>query len=518
MTRTRRSLYTIGAAYLNTSIGLISGLVATPLLLEWLGKDRVGLTRMAVEWFGYAALIGLGLDGALSVRYAKAASDGDRPAMLALIRGGVRAYFLVSLGSMLWIGLLYAFAPLAFNLTSSNLPAEFRATLSEELHAGLLIVMLGQLGLIFAAFRPLADAEQRGYVTNLCLAFGTFVGMVLSIGLAYSHGGLAGQLAALTAMTVIGTVLIACNGLRRYPEVLRHPFGSFAGGLRATFGIMLIYQICSRVSFLSDCIIIGQVIGVEAVAPFSTTQRLLLLLQTIVFVIGGATWSALANLYHGGQYEMFHHRLVQLTRLVAVIACAAAVPAAVWNRQFVLSWVGDPTLYVGDPLSYLTAATVAIQCVLALWGWPITTMGHVRKALPYFLIGLVVNLSVSITATYWLGYIGPTIGTLVNLIAVALWWCPLVLERQLGTPARRLLLAAARPWLLAIPYGVLLALVASQVELTDYLSGRIVRMLTIAAIIGVSGVGYIALAFAVVVPAADRREWLGRFRNRRAAS
>jgi hypothetical protein len=139
--------------------------------------------------------------------------------------------------------------------------------------------------------------------------------------------------------------------------------------------------------------------------------------------------------------------------------------------------------------------------------------GRVRKVVPYLLVGLVVNLSISLAASYWLGSYGPPLASLVNLSCIVLWWCPLVVQREFGTSMRKLLAAAAGPWLLAVPYAALWALIASQVDLQALLPGRIARLGVIGGLIGLGAAGYFLLALALVVPAADRREWLGRWRR-----
>src|SRR5205814_4237953 len=119
----------------------------------------------------------------------------------------------------------------------------------------------------------------------------------------------------------------------------------------------------------------------------------------------------------------------------------------------------------GEWMSFLSAAVSILLCVISVWGWPLITTGRVKKILSYFVLAAVVNLVVSIAATYWLGPIGPPIGGLANLAGIALWCLPRIVEREFGTSRWKLLAAAAWPWLLAVPYTALWALVAAQVDL-----------------------------------------------------
>lgn len=508
MTRTRRSIYSLMAMYLNTGVALVAGIVATPLLFDWLGDERLGIVRMGQQWLGYALLISMGLDGALSVHFAKAAAEGVRESMLRTLRGGLRAYFAVTLGSMAWVGILWLLAPWFFNLETSPLLPELRTAL--------IVAAVGQFAVMLSAFKPLAEAQQRGYIAYLAGAAGWTVATIASLAFAYNGGGLPGQFAALACAPLVTGLLLAVDAVRRYPELLKHPGGDSIHQIGSFNGPMLLYQVCSRLSFLSDAIIVGLILGPLAVAPFTTTQSLIMLIQAVILGIGNATWGALAHLHHTGQHEAFSHRLVQLTRFVSILACAGIVPAATWNQTFVLAWVKQPQRFAGETLTLLTAAAAILMCVNATWGWPLITLGHVKRLLRVLLAGTVLNLGVSVACTFAFGSTGTPLGSLANQVLVIFVGYAWLLHSIFGTPMRKLMSAAAGPWLLAVPYAVGLHVLAAELDLETWFPKRIVRMGSVAGLIAVFGSLYILLALYTVMPAADRREWLNRFLKRPA--
>lgn len=514
MTRTRRSFYAVAASYLHTGVALISGLVATPLLLDWLGEHRLGLFRTGQQWLGYALLIGVGLDAGLAVHFARASAAQDRTATAAIFRAGVRAYFQVVLGSMLWCGILIAFAAPLFNL--DQLPEATRAGLQQELKYGLVIALAGQSALLFSAFKPMTEADQRGYVTNICQALAALLSLGVSLLLASRGGGLVGQFFAFALTPATLGLLLGLHAVKRHPKLLCKPDGEPFRGIRSFDPAMLFVQACGRMSFISDSIVIALVMGPLMVVPYTVTVALAGLLGVVVNGIGNSTWAALANLHNSGLHDAFSHRLVQLTRFVSVFACALLVPVIAWNRDFVLAWVKEPGRYAGDALSTLVALSAILMATLTLWSWPLLMTGRVRKALPYFAVGLAVNLGVSVLATYWLGPVGPPLGAIANLGGIALWWCPRVIEREFGTSRWKLLGAAAGPWLLAVPYAVMLVCLAPQIALDSWFPLRIVRLSAIGVLLGLSALAYFAASWCFVMPAADRREWLNRLRKRTA--
>ena len=71
-------------------------MVSTPLLLGWLGEERLGAVRTATDLFGYLTLLELGLGGSLGPLLARALARGDRRALHHTMAAGTRAYLLLT--------------------------------------------------------------------------------------------------------------------------------------------------------------------------------------------------------------------------------------------------------------------------------------------------------------------------------------------------------------------------------------------------------------------------------------
>jgi O-antigen/teichoic acid export membrane protein len=503
MTPGRRSVVTYAAATANAVVGLLLGLAATPLLLRWLGPDRLGLYRAATEWVGYVALLDLGVGGAVVIVLAKAVGAGDRAEVTAAVAAGGRAYLRVAGLAALGVGALIAVAP----LLARDLPAD----LTGELRWGLLFALLTQLWLPLGVFRPLAEARQDGFRVHLALFVQTLTTAGLAIALAAAGGGLAGQFAAGFAGVGVFHLLLTRYGLRAYPELAR-PAGWRAAGepVRAFDRDVLMYHAAGRVSLLSDAIIVALLLGPAAVVAFTVTQRLLLAASGQVLAVGGAAWAALSALHHRGQRETFNRRLVELTRATGVLAFAAVGPVAVFNRPFVAAWVGEK-YYAGDLLTAVTAVGMWLHGLVAVWLWPLSTAGHIRPAARLMLAVAAVNLAVSVGGTWALGPVGPALGTLAGFAGVGVWWAPRLLRAHFGTSPRRLAGAVAGPAAVAIPYlGGLLVLATAVADLWPM--GRWAKLTTVTGCTALGAVGYLGLAWVAVLTKEDRAVWKARLR------
>jgi len=495
---------TFGASLLATGSGVVLGFVSTPFLLRWLGDDRVGTFRAAVEWVAYLTLLDFGVAGAVQVTLARALGTDDRAAIAATVRAaarvGVRLAVITALGTI------------GFAIAGPYLVRGLSTELAWELRIGLLLGLVGLAWAPLIAFRPLAEAGQRGYVVQAALVLQSWVTTGLTLGLAAAGAGLPGQFLAIALGNGVGVVLLAWDGLRRYPEILVRPSAMVA--IPVTFSwMMFVFHLMSRLAGLSDCIVVGLVIGPAAVVVFTVTQRLLLLVDTQILALGGAAWAALAELYYRGENVQFNHRLTQLTRWTGVLCVGLVIPAAAFTPIFVRLWVGV-SRFGGDLLTGWTAGYVWVHGLVSLWGWPLVTTGRLRIVMPLILAGTITNVTVSIICTFWFGVAGPAIGSAVTFAFFYSWGLPLLLRREFGTPLRPLASAVIRPALFGIPLAVGLIVALAEFPVDKLVVPIWGKWFILAGAMAAVATLYFALAWFLVLPFGDRHELRSRIFRR----
>ena len=500
---------TLAAGAATSVLTAAIAMLTTPILLRWLGTERFGVFRVAIDWFGYVGLLEFGVGGALQALLAQAFGRDDRAGVAAVVKAGTKAYLLTGgLMAAAAAGLVFA------------LPALVRAPpdLAGELRAGCWVYLLVYAWLPLAAFRPLAEAGQRGYVVNLFLAAQVVVVAAASVALAAAGWGLVGQFLALVLGGSVFAVGLAWAGVRRFPEILLPgtPDDRIGRSVWRLSWPNLLWNLSGRVGLLSDNILLVGFLGPAAATPFILTQRLITMASVQVQAVGGATWAGLVELHHRGDKEGFVRGLIQVTRLTSTLGAGLLLPIAVWNRDLIGLWVG-PDQYAGPAVTWLAAGNAWGLAVLGLWAWPLTGTGQTRAVLPIIALGAAVNLIVSTAATAAFGQPGPLVGTALSFALVNWWGLLLTLRRQFGIPPRSLVRAAAGPALVAAPYGSLLVLFASNVPAYDPGWPRWACWLALAAWLAAAAGGYLILAWFLVLSTDDRRVLTGRIWRRGAA-
>ncbi|WP_413171758.1 polysaccharide biosynthesis C-terminal domain-containing protein [Anabaena azotica] len=499
MQRTGRSVVNFGSGLMLQVMTLSIGIFSTPLLLHWLGDERYGAFRAANDWGNYLNLLELGISGSLLALLAKTVGIGEHQQIRLTLATGIKAY--------LKIMIVMVLAGVGLGLFITHL-VPVQGVLVSELQKGYWLGFLAVLLLPLTPFRLLADASQRSYFANVFIMFQSLLITGLALLLAWKGFGITGQFVAVLVGNIGFQVLMCWDGLRRYPDVFsamkdhqaQIPIEKELWQLNwSTFTLNL----SGRLGLFTDNIIISYSLSPATVVPFFVTQRLATLAQAQIQGIGNATWAALADLYAKGETERFNARLIELTRLVAVMGVTFMVAIASYNHHFITLWVGEDR-FGGDGLTLLAACNGFLQGLLSLWGWCFGGTGKQPKLVRPTMLASGINFLSSLICTHFFGIIGPLLGTFIAFTTVSLWQLPLLLREVFGTSLKQLFLAVAQPLAIGIPYGLAVWWIAKSHTPWNWLG--------LATEMGLTALIYLVIAWLLVLNKSERQQWINRLR------
>jgi O-antigen/teichoic acid export membrane protein len=498
--RVGRVLITIASGWLRTIATLVIGLVCTPILLRLLGRDRVGVMRIAEQWFAYLEFLNFGLAGAVSVLLIKASSTGGPSDVWATIRLGMRLFA----RQLIWIFpisvVLIAIFPFAFELAP-----ELRAEFYWATPANLLIVLMTPM----IVFRMNLDVRQRGYLINLAIVVNAAIVAGLGIVFAWSGFGLTGQICAACAGAVAVTLLYAwsCGAFRKQfwqAPLADAPTGAQIWRLRWP---MLIAGVGYQISQLSDNIMAGIIFGVGEVAAFYLTQRLLLMANMFGGALGGAsTWAGLIELRAKAGPEAFQTRLIEVTKLSVGVNLVVLAPVLGYNRHFVSLWVG-PEFYAGDLLTLASFVQLAVFNFIYIYGSMLDGMGETRKRVWVNMAGTAIKVALIVPLTWEFGVAGLPLATVIGLLATDAWFSPWIFCRDHGSSGRRIGGALIRAVAVGAAWAVVCHLVgARSIFLWPGWMGLLVE-------VGALEIIGFAIIWSVLLSRSDQALWKQRFRG-----
>jgi O-antigen/teichoic acid export membrane protein len=498
-TRTRLAAWNVVTNLLLTILTLGTGLLATPWLIRWLGVNQAGDARMMVEMFGYLALLELGLGGGLGPILARAFGRGDERALRGAFSAGLRVYFvttcvIVAVGVVL-VAAIRWLVPVP-------------PSMAGDLRWAAIVTLFGFSALVLSPFRALAEAQQRGYWINLLLSGQSLIITGTALVLAYRGWGLTGQAAATTLGTILVSLTLAAEAWRRHPALLlaalkTPPDREAMGSLGTLSARVMVMHLSGRLSLMTDAYMVGRILGPATVFSLVSTQRLAQIVQGQLQGLGNATWAPLAELHARGEHDAFNRRLVELTGLVALFGAAALSPIMAYDKAFVTLWMrGTGVPYGGDMVISAACLIAILHGLFSLWCWCFSGTGRLERVAPMMFLSSLVNVAASITLTFWVGLPGPLLGTLAAFMAVNIWFLPLQLRSVFGTSLRALMNAVAWPLALGLIHGAVFWWIAR--------SQHSIGWVGLALQTGVAFATYLALAWFLLIDAADRERWSGR--------
>ncbi|MDM9383273.1 lipopolysaccharide biosynthesis protein [Chlorogloeopsis sp. ULAP01] len=497
--RTGRSVINFASGLLLQITSLSIGLVSTPLLLHWLGDDRYGSFRAASDWGNYLNLLELGIGGSLMALLAKAVGIGDRQQIRLTLATGIKAYL-----NIMAVMILVA---VGLGCFITNL-VPVKGTLADELQRGYWLVLLPIFLLPLTPFRLFADASQRSYFANLFMMLQSLLITCVALILARVGFGITGQYLAMVLGTMSFQLVMCWDGLRRFPDVFaaltdRKSQLPIKKQLWQLNWPTLAINLSGQLSLFTDNIIISYSLSPATVVPFFVTQRLAMLAQSQIQGIGNATWAALADLHAKGEREKFNSRLIELTKLVAVIGLALMIAIAAYNPYFISLWVGQDR-FGGEAVTLLAASNGFLLGLLSLWAWCFSGTGMQAIVVLPATLGSVINFIVSIMSTQFLGIAGPLLGTFIAFTTISLWQLPLLMRKVFGTSLKQLFFAVAKPLAVGIPYGLVVWCIARSHTPLGWLG--------LAAEMAVSAILYLVMAWLLVLNQTERSQWNNRLR------
>ena len=392
--RSGRTLLNWGASIGFTVVTTVVALVSTPILLRFLGDERMGSWRALLEVTTYIALADIGMSNATAIAITRARNSPVPNALNETFFSAQRTHIRL-LAWVLPAALGLAVATPWFIDVSSDLRGEF-AVAAVVLVTGTVAYPLNP-----ATF-ALEAAHQR-YITSAIQIAQSVVTTIACVGFASLGWGLVGQAGATAGSGVIAAVVIWAFAIRRLslrrPEsVDAIPIPTLWPHARAMFA----NAFARRVQLMSDSAMVAVVLAPATVTSMVITQRLVALATSQVNAISNASWPAIQEIAAAGQTSLLEERLGDILRLVTGLGLTGGAAALALNSGFVHLWVGSG-YYDGLLLGLLTLVNLVVVGVAISLGWLLDMGGHPQDRTRPALAAAVCKLSLAYPAMRFFG-------------------------------------------------------------------------------------------------------------------
>ena len=438
MSRTTRFLSGVGLGYFSQVVVTIAGLWLTPFLLSRLGGYEYGLWLVSLQLQAYLTLVDFGVLALLSRDIAMSVGKA----------GGV-----------------HSAADLQNIAGRSGRLVLWQMPVLAVLAAGLWLLMSGEWGTLrwplglmlitFVVLYPLRifSVMLYGLQDHGFNAKAQFVSWLAGFVVTVVFVMAGGRLYALSAGWAVTQALTSALGYWRLrtrfptllPERLPRVAWTEAKAQLSRGAWLSANQVAQILLAGTDLVMIGKLLGPEAVVGYAITGKLVTVLANQPIMLGVVAGPALAEITTGETRERMSHASTALGQAILLLSGAIACVVLAVNKGFVAWWVG-PQQYGG----FLLTAAFVISMVLRHWnvglGAVLFSLGHEKRLCQSYLADGVVTVVGGVILVYAVGPIGAPLGSIVGVMAASLPINLTVLIRaKSATPS--MLVSAYGPWL-----------------------------------------------------------------------
>jgi O-antigen/teichoic acid export membrane protein len=407
-------LRNVGSNWVLTLVTIAATYVLTPFVLRTLGQDGYGTWTLITAMTGYMGLMALGVPMAC-VRYlTEHVAEHDPRKMNATIASCAGLYLLIGGVSVLVGGVL----TLAF--IAYSIPEVWRL---EAYVAFGLMVLHTSAG--FVGFLPegIMFAHHDFVVRNLVRVGGVALRVGLTIGLMT----LDGSLIVLALIQLLGLAfdfsLCVILVRRRYPDV-RVSFADFEWAVVRrilSFSVfVLLLAAGSRLSFETDALVIGALLGVGAIPFYAVANSLVVYLMDFVIAIAAVVMPMATKLNTEGRTDELKEIFLKWSKIALSFTIGAGAFLIVLGPRFIGWWIAPEYEHPsGIVLQILMASSVAFLPVRGVALPILMGLGKPRAATIAFIGAGLLNLVLSILLARPLGLAGVALGTAIPNVLFA---------------------------------------------------------------------------------------------------
>lgn len=337
--RLRRIILGASASALAKAISIGTALISVPLTLHYLGTERFGMWMTMSSLVAFLSFADLGMGNGLMSSVATAHGCDDRMKIRQLVSSAYFVLGLIAIFVLTSLAVAYTFVPWhrLFNVQSVLARAEAGLAITAMVTCFALAIPIGvvqrtQLGL------------QMGYVVSLWQCTASLLGLAGVMLAIWQEASL-----PLLLLAYAGAPLLVglANSLVFFLYQQRDLSPSFVhvsrGAIRSLAGtglLFLVLQVAVAAIFMSDNLVIAQMLGAAAVPDYAVPEKLFSLVGMVIFLALSPLWPAYGEAIARGDSGWVRATLRRSLTISVAVAAVGSCVLVVLAPSILKLWVG----------------------------------------------------------------------------------------------------------------------------------------------------------------------------------
>ena len=457
MNGTSRLRVNLLATWGDYAMGVLVCLVLMPFVLHTLGDETYGVWLFINSIAGYSGLLNLGFGETIS-RYVATYHARKENERLNQVVNGIGAVY----ASM---GFVAALIAVLLALVAPRLHEWGGESLMEVRWVLVVLGLNTAIGITGSVFGGVLVGIQRFDIERGMILLSGIVRFFLTIFLLNErHGLLTLALIFLTITSVenAGYVLFAFRKVPTLAIGRRHLSWPVLKECFSFSGFAFLHNVAQRVIWATDSIVIGFILGAEAIVPYFIASRLSEFISRPVTCIGMVMMPRAGQLHANEDTERLQSLLTKGVGLAFVLMMGFFIGAGFFGKALIGVWVGPGYVQSHQLLLVLLGARI-VSTPLEVIRSMLFGMGRVRVPALLYVAEAIGNLGLTLILIRPFGLMGVALGTAVPLVVIELGFLLPYALRQLHYGLERFFHRVLGPPLLPLAALLVYSTVVSRV-------------------------------------------------------
>jgi O-antigen/teichoic acid export membrane protein len=407
--------------------------VMTPLILKKIGVGGYGTWAVFLAISALTSLADLGLVGTLSKFIADYYARRDYVALRRALNSGLSLFIL--LAAIVICILAGAAVPVARWFFHGSTVSQ-----AEIVHLFRLFLIVIGANILNLLFSSVTTGLQRLDLTNMISAGNVFLGALFSALLLLNGWGLSGLVYGYIVSATLTVIAYVITIRRLLPQVAINPAEFDWAEAKKLFSFssrFYVTQAAVAVHTQIEKVFLAVLIGVTPVGWYDIASDVSLKVRGAIGFVLSPVLPAASELNALGDARRTRELYFRTHKYLALIGVPAICLMAAVASRFVQLWIGHGMSMVAFPLSVLVV--VNFMNLATGPGFLIFAgRGYLKPGVQSAVLGVVLNIPLSLVLIYRFGFSGAVVGTSISLLAASGYFV-YVFHRDTGYSFSRLL-------------------------------------------------------------------------------
>ena len=409
--RTRNSILNIASGLGVQLVSTILKFVVRTVFIHTLGKSYLGINGLFSDILTMLSLTELGFDTAINFKMYKPLAEGDDKRVRVLLNFYKSAYRVVGITILTFGLILTPFLPNLIKDYDSLALLGINATVIFMLH-----VMRQVSSYLFFAYRSsILKTDQKTYIIDMVRFVIEFLTSIAKILVLVFLKNFVLYTATVVFFNILQNLIVAVVATKLYPQFFvpekeKMSKGEIKGLIKDC-GAVFVYKLNNVVLKATDNTVISAFIGLVAVGLYSNYLLFYTTINGFFDRVYRAVRASMGNLF-AVETMAKKYKFFQIMNYISILLYGTAgVGIAVCADELINVWVGK-SYVIAQPFALLIGIEIVFHGIKVNLGQIRNVSGIFRQMWFRPVIGVIINLGVSVALVQFIGIYGVIIGTI----------------------------------------------------------------------------------------------------------